>query len=504
MKKCLAVSLLSYVLFDAFCGSSKKNIKEFSNEEISKMEHSANEQLTDRSTYKVSLEIPESIKKSVPKEMWNSVFFQLVVNLLKTEYVYEMSEEEITEKALKGLLSTLDTHSSYMDEKTFTSLRNQTDGEFGGLGIEIMMDDGFVRIKSPIDDTPAYKAGLKSGDMIIYVNDECINGLSSDEVLSKLRGKPKTKVKLKIKRADKNPFNVEIERDLIKIQSVKAELIDNIGYIRISAFDKNTSKDLKKFINENKGKALNGIVLDLRNNPGGLLDEAVAVSNIFLNEGQKIVSIRGRTPESTKYYSSKDKDLLNGLPIVVLINNGSASASEIVAGALRDNKRAITVGIRSFGKGSVQKVIPLSEKSAIKLTVAKYYTPNGESIQANGITPDIEADYAEIKHPDAMFVVREEFFPNALDADKRAKNKKMSDIENKKAIEKLDKKKNDKKTDDEEIDAEVSYRKMPLKERIQKDYQLNKAVDVLNIIAKCSEKINQTKINDKSNEKGNE
>ncbi|MDR1561094.1 MAG: PDZ domain-containing protein, partial [Holosporaceae bacterium] len=204
------------------------------------------------------LVIPDSIKKNVPEEMHYTVLLQLVLNLIRSEYVKELEEGEVSEKAISGMLSSLDPHSSYLNEKAFTSLKNQTDGEFGGLGIEIMMDEGFIRIISPVDDTPAYKAGLKSGDLIIYIDDECINGISAEEALEKLRGKPKTKVKLKIKRGEKNPFDVAIERDLIKIQSVKAEILDNIGYIRISTFDKHTTENIKKFIDESKSKNLHG------------------------------------------------------------------------------------------------------------------------------------------------------------------------------------------------------------------------------------------------------
>jgi carboxyl-terminal processing protease len=430
---------------------------------------------------KSQLVIPESIRKNVPLEAQYQVLLQLIFSLIRTEYVKEMSESEMTEKALAGMLAALDPHSSYLNEKAFSALKNQTDGEFGGLGIEIMMDEGFIRIISPVDDTPAYKAGLKAGDLIIYIDNEFINGISSEEALEKLRGKPKTKVKLKIKRNDKPPFDVEITRDIIKIQSVKAEILDNIGYIRISTFDKNTCLNVIKFIKEIKSKNLHGIVLDLRNNPGGLLDESVAVANIFLNGG-KIVSTRGRTKENTKSFFANSEDLTNGLPLVVLINSGTASAPEIVAGALRDNKRAIIVGTRSFGKGSVQKVIPLSEKTAIKLTIAKHYTPNGECIQANGISPDIEADYATIQRPEYMFIIREEFFNNALDADRKAKNKKFSDAQNKKSLDVLMKKTG--KNNDEDEDQELLYRKLSLRERVEKDYQLSKAFDVINVLKK--------------------
>lgn len=435
-------------------------------------------QITKKNKAKSScgLVIPDSIEKNVPEDMQYPVFLQMILGLIRAEYVNELDEGEAVEKTIAGMLSSLDPHSAYLNEKAFSTLKNQTEGEFGGLGIEIMMDESFVRIISPIDDTPAYKAGLKSGDMIIYVDDECINGLTAEEVIGKLRGKPGTKVKLKIKRSDKPPFDVVIERDIIKVKSVKAEILNNVGYIRISTFDRHVADGIKKFVTESKNKKLFGLVIDVRNNAGGLLEEVVNVCDLFL-DGGKIVYTKGRTEDNCVEFSAKNGDITGGLPIVVLINSGTASASEILAGALRDNKRALIVGTRSFGKGSVQKVIPLSEKTAIKLTVAKYFTPNGESIQANGITPDIEAaDWVEIRKPDALFTVREEFFPNALDADK-SRNKKASDEENKKAIDALGKKKGEK--DKEEEDYELLYRKLSLKERVEKDFQLSKAFDTI-------------------------
>lgn len=404
---------------------------------------------------------------------------QFVCACLKYEYVKEMKDEEIIRKAIEGLLSTLDPHTCYLNEKAFNSLKTLTDGEFGGLGIEIIIDENFIRIISPIDDTPADKAGLKSGDLIIAIDDECISGISAEEALEKLRGKPGSSVKLKIKRGDKVPFDITIKRDLIKIQSVKAEVLDDVGYIRISTFDKNTCSSLRKFLEENKN--LKGIILDVRNNPGGLLDEAVSVSNLFLKEG-KIVSTKGRMDGNTKEFFADGADITNGIPIVILINNGTASAPEILAGALRDNKRAVVVGMRSFGKGSVQKIIPLSEKTAMKLTVAKHYTPSGECIQGNGISPDIEADYASVKKIEGVFTLREEFFNNALDSKDIAKKhpnaKKLPDfsVENKK-----------------EKEENIDFRKMPLKERIEKDYQLNKAFDTLKAI-NVYEKIRKEKV----------
>lgn len=492
MKKCLICIALGSVGF-LFAGGSAKDVQDVEalHSEVQKLEHKNNDISKDKSRYKTSVEIPESVKKGVPEEMWNTVFLQLIFSLLKSEYVYEMSDLEMTEKAIKGLLNELDMHTCYMDEKAFSALRDQTDGEFGGLGIEIIMDEGFVRIISPIDDTPAYKAGLKSGDVIIYINDECVYGMSPEEVLSKLRGKPKTKVKLKIKRREKSPFSVVIERDLIKIESVKSEIIDNIGYIRISSFDVNTADKLKKFLKGIGRKNIKGLVLDLRNNPGGLLEAAVAVSNMFLKSGT-IVSMRGRTPESTMYYSADSTDLTNGLPLAVLINDGSASASEIVAGALRDNKRALVVGVRSFGKGSVQKIIPLSEKSAVRLTVAKYFMPNGESIQGRGVEPDIEACLGEIR-PFTTIRFQESDSPKALDADLLKNEKKKAEMKNKKVLDDLDKSLEQKKSDEKDEDAEVSYRKLSLKERVQKDYQLNKAFDVVKVLAQCNGEVESAK-----------
>ncbi|MDR1362205.1 MAG: S41 family peptidase [Holosporaceae bacterium] len=429
---------------------------------------------------KCTLGIPDCIKTNVPDDMQYLVLLQLILGLVKSEYVNDLDDEEITEKAIAGILSSLDPHSCYLNEKALSSLKNQTDGEFGGLGIEIMMDDGFVRIISPVDDTPAHRAGIKPGDLIIYINDECINGISAEEALEKLRGKPGTSVKLKIKRGDGIPFNVKIERAIIKIESVKTEILDNIGYVRISTFDKNTTRNIKKFIAENKSKKLLGLVLDIRNNPGGLLDEAVSVSNIFL-DGGKIVSTRGRTAENSNDFFATNGDLTNGLPLVILINSGTASAPEILAGALRDNNRATIVGSRSFGKGSVQKIIPLSDKTALKLTVAKHFTPSGECIQANGISPDIEADSALLKKSENVFIVREEILNNALDADKKAKNKKITDEINLKSIEALN---NPKTSDEHSDDLDFLYRKLPLREKVEKDYQLNKAFDIIKAFEK--------------------
>ena len=428
---------------------------------------------------KSSAVLPAEIQENVPEEMQNIVFLQFLFSFLKNEYVSEIADSDMMEKIISTLLPSLDPHSSYLNEKAFAALKNQIDGEFGGLGIEIMIDEGFIRVISPVDDTPAYKAGLKSGDLIIYIDDECINGVSSEEALGKLRGKPGTKVKLKIKRNNKLPFDVTIEREIIKVQSVKAEILDRIAYVRISTFDANTSKNLLKFLKDNLGK-IDGIVMDLRNNPGGLLEECVALADMFLKKGQTIVSIRGRTEENTRKYESKSGDITKGIPIVVIINSATASAPEILAAALTENKRGISVGTRSFGKGTVQKVFQISETTAVKITIAKYYTPSGKCIQADGITPDITADSATIdKH--GVFCVREESLINAIDAGKKVENKKKTDEENKKALDALSKSKKKEKGDDEEVDSESMCRALPLAERVEKDYQLNKAFDIIKV-----------------------
>ncbi len=327
-----------------------------------------------------------------------------VFGKIKQNYVEEVEDKELLENAIRGLLSGLDPHSAYLDKSAFTELREGTSGEFGGLGIVVGMEDGFVKVISPIDDTPAARAGVKSGDLIIRLDDKNVKGMSLEDAVSIMRGKPKTDILLTIIRtgADK-PLNIKITRAIIKVQSVRHKTLDKgFGYIRISQFQERTGADLRKAISKLKkanNKKLKGLVLDLRNNPGGLLNAAVEVSDAFL-EGGVVVSIKGRDKSNTMTHSAKGMDLLNEAPIVVLINGGSASASEIVAGALQDHKRAIIMGTQSFGKASVQTVVPLGNGSALKLTTARYYTPNGTSIQAKGIIPDIEIDDLKVSKND--------------------------------------------------------------------------------------------------------
>ncbi len=331
-------------------------------------------------------------------EMLN--LFGEVMERTKAGYVEEVSDQELIEQALNGMLSSLDPHSSYLDAESFNYMSEQTKGKFGGLGIEVTMDNGLVKVVSPIDDTPASKAGLKSGDYITHIDDETVIGLNLNEAVAKLRGKIGTKVKLSIRREGEKPFDVTLKRQEIKIQSVKTEIKDNdILYVRISSFTEDNDKAITKaYENANKklGEKLAGIVIDVRNNPGGLLDQAIAISDLFLDKGE-IVSTRSRNEQDNIKYSAHDGDISNGLPIVVMINEGSASASEIVAGALQDHHRAIILGEKSFGKGSVQTVIPLGDFGAMRLTTARYYTPSGRSIQAKGIEPDIEVLPAQVK-----------------------------------------------------------------------------------------------------------
>ncbi|HUB95696.1 MAG TPA: S41 family peptidase [Stellaceae bacterium] len=327
--------------------------------------------------------------------------FGEVFERVRADYVENVSDEQLIEAAINGMLTSLDPHSSYMNAKSFRDMQVQVEGEFGGLGIEVTMENSLVKVVSPIDDTPAAKAGLKPGDFITEINGEPVLGLSLNDAVERMRGPVGSDIKLTIKRENRDPFVVTMKRAVVKIQSVKSQLQgDDIGYVRITSFNEQADSGVKNAISELKSKAGNkliGIVLDLRNNPGGLLDQAVAVSNDFLSQGE-IVSTRGRHPEDAQRYNAQPPgDLTGGLPMVVLINGGSASASEIVAGALQDHHRAVLLGTRSFGKGSVQTIIQLPGHGAMRLTTARYYTPSGRSIQAKGIEPDIVVEPAKIE-----------------------------------------------------------------------------------------------------------
>jgi carboxyl-terminal processing protease len=319
-----------------------------------------------------------------------------VFERVRADYVEKPDDSKLVESAINGMLAGLDPHSSYMDPKSFRDMQVQTRGEFGGLGIEVTMEDGLVKVVAPIDDTPAAKAGVMSNDIITHLDDEAVQGLTLNQAVDKMRGPVNTKIKLTIMRkgADK-AIDVTIVRDVIRVKSVRSHSEgDDVGYIRITQFNEQTTDGLKQSINDLNAQLgadkVKGYVIDLRNNPGGLLDQAISVSDTFLDKGE-IVSTRGRNAEETQRFNARPGDLTKGKPLIVLINGGSASASEIVAGALQDHKRATLVGTRSFGKGSVQTIIPLGAgNGALRLTTARYYTPSGRSIQAKGITPDIE------------------------------------------------------------------------------------------------------------------
>lgn len=315
-----------------------------------------------------------------------------VFDRVRSDYVESPEDSKLIDAAISGMLTSLDPHSSYLNAKSFRDMQVQTRGEFGGLGIEVTMENGVIKVVTPIDDTPAYKAGVQAGDLITHLDKEQIRGLTLGQAVEKMRGRVKTPLVLTIVRKGKEePFDITVIRDIIRIKSVRFRQEKDVGYIRITTFNEQTQKGVEKAIAELKktlGADLKGYVVDLRNNPGGLLDQAISVSDTFLDRGE-IVSTRGRNADETQRYNARSGDRVEGKPIVVLINGGSASASEIVAGALQDHKRAKIIGTRSFGKGSVQTIIPLGSNGAIRLTTARYYTPSGQSIQAKGITPDI-------------------------------------------------------------------------------------------------------------------
>ena len=376
--------------------------------------------------------------------------FNEVYNRVKNQYVEELTDKELVEKALNGMLQALDPHSSYMNEEVYKEMQVETAGAFGGLGIEITTDKSFIKIVSPIDDTPAQKAGVQAGDYITHLDGVSVVDMTLKEAIDIMRGEVGSSITLTIVRGAENPFDVEIKRDIIKVQSVKHRFIDNVGVLRISTFNEQTTPGLKKIIQEleSSDNPPIGYVLDLRNNPGGLLTESVSVSDIFLEQGE-IVSIRGREKKDVQVYSAKKGDLINGKPLIVLINEGSASASEIVAGALQDHDRAVVMGIKSFGKGSVQTIVPI-DSGAIRLTIAKYYTPSGDSIQAVGIEPDIIVPRAELNVIDESFTFRESDYKDALENE----------------------------TNEESNEEEENFTEL-----LENDYQLSRAIDAAKTIA---------------------
>ena len=399
-----------------------------------------------------------------------------VFQRVQEQYVEEVTDKELIESAISGMLQSLDPHSSYLSVESYEDMQVKTKGTFGGLGIEITMEDGFVKVVSPIDDTPAALAGMQSGDLIIAVNGESLRGLSINEAVSQLRGPIGSKIKITVVRNEEEPFELEIKRDIIKITSVKHNVINNVGYIRLTTFSDTTTEGLKiavEKIQKEIGDNFLGLILDLRNNPGGLLNQSISVSDAFLNQGE-IVSTKGRKKDDASRVFAKKGDIINGKPLVVLINSGSASASEIVAGALKDHSRAIIIGTRSFGKGSVQSIIPLAGNGAMRLTTARYYTPSGISIQAKGIQPDIivEAGITEA-NKDKKKNRREENLRGALDN----KNKKSKD---------------------ENPEPKI---KLTVTEKLIQDNQVSRAIDLIRGISLFSNKINNISKNSLSSKK---
>jgi carboxyl-terminal processing protease len=341
----------------------------------------------------------EPAKPDLPLEELRT--FSEIFGRIKSSYVEPVEDKVLIENAIRGMLSGLDPHSTYLDLDDFQELREGTSGEFGGLGIEVSMEDGFVKVVTPIDDTPAAEAGLQPGDLIIRLDDTPVKGMTLNEAVDIMRGKPGTPLLLTIIReGEAQPLKVELTRAIIKVTSVKKRMLENdIGYARITTFQARTGESLREAITElqqENGSPLKALVLDLRNNPGGVLDAAVNVSDAFIKKGL-VVYTEGRVPNSDQKFNATPDDIMSGAPIVVLVNGGSASASEIVAGALQDHHRAIIMGSKTFGKGSVQTVMPLTNETAVKMTTARYYTPSGRSIQAEGIVPDIKINSVKVE-----------------------------------------------------------------------------------------------------------
>lgn len=412
--------------------------------------------------------------------------FGAAYSVIKSDYVEDTDNQKLIENAIDGMLSKLDPHSGFMNKEDFDEMQTQTKGEFGGLGMEVGMDKGFVRVMAPIDDTPAHKAGIQTGDYITHVDGISTFGQSLNDTVKKMRGKPGTKVKLTLSRKGKDPFDLTLKRDIIKVKPVKFEAKDDIGYIRISTFSETTTKMLHEAIKELKkqiGKNnIKGYILDLRNNPGGLLDQAVDVTDTFLTQGE-IVSTRSRKPEDTMRFSAKKGDLTDGLPIVVMINEGSASASEIVAGALQDHKRAVIVGLKSFGKGSVQTVRQIPGFGGIRITTARYYTPSGNSIQAKGITPDVIIPRAKLEEEAPIKGYEEADLPQAIAAEEGkkaidAKAEALKKKEEQKALKKLLRDHSADKEDKQENDTEE-----------KQDYQLDRALDIVHALSVMHEAV---------------
>ena len=413
--------------------------------------------------------------------------FAEVYNAIKQGYVEPVEDKKMIANAISGMVSNLDPHSTYLDVDAFKDLQVGTQGEFGGIGIEVGMEDGLVKVVSPIEDTPAFRAGLKAGDLIFKIDDTPVKGLALSDAVKKMRGKPKTSIRLSvIRKGETKPLEFTLVREVIKVQSVKSKLFeDGYAWARITQFQENTGPNLVKHLNDlAKPGTLKGLVLDLRNDPGGLLNSAVGVSAAFLPANVKVVSTDGRLADSKSELLARSEDYLRGrgddylkdlapvfkkIPMVVLVNGGSASASEIVAGALQDHKRAVIMGTQTFGKGSVQTILPLPGNTAIKLTTARYYTPNGRAIQAKGIVPDITVEETANGRPSNSFRMREVDLERHLENDKEAAPKEAAKPQSKSGKEKPGK---DKTEEEDEPPVRLEFAS-------KDDYQFQQAVNLL-------------------------
>ncbi len=438
--------------------------------------------------------------------------FSQVLDLVERHYVNNPDRQELMENAIEGMLEGLDPHSTYMDEDEYKEMQENTSGEFTGVGIEISSENGQVTVVSPIEDTPAYRAGLLPGDIILSIDDEPTQELSLQEVVTRIRGPKGSEVELTVKQLNATtPKTFKIIRDSIPLISVKdAELEEGYHWLRITRFSERTTDDLHEAIEKATKKPLKGMILDMRNNPGGLVDEAVSVADTFLSGGKDIVSIRGRSKVSVRRYTSKNQGDDVTVPLVVLVNAGSASASEIVAGALRDHKRALIVGEKTFGKGSVQNIIPLADGSGLKITVALYYTPNGNSIQAEGITPDIEVPFEPVDEATAEArkrIVREKDLSRHIEGanEKKEKQNKKKDASSKeesktdtkkdvkaKSEKDADKKKDEKADSKKDETGKSSTKKLSKEEediidRLAKDNQLRMALQFVKNLPRLQE-----------------
>ncbi len=434
--------------------------------------------------------------KSKPANDKSELYQQLnlfgdVLERVRRDYVEPVDEKTLMENAINGMLASLDPHSSYMNPKVYRDMQIQTRGEFGGLGIEVTMENGVIKVVSPIDDTPAAKAGIQSGDLIFALDGEPVQGLTLQEAVEKMRGKVGSTIKISVRRASvKEPFDLSLTRETIKVKSVRYRLEGDVGYIRITSFTEQSTSGMLDAVEKMKkeaGTKLKGFVLDLRNNPGGLLDQAISVSDAFMDKGE-IVSVKARKAEDVQRWNAKPGDVANGMPIVVLVNGGSASASEIVAGALQDHRRAIILGTRTFGKGSVQTIMQVTGGGAIRLTTALYFTPSGRSIQKEGIKPDIEVEQAKVETIQQRMSFREEnlrrSITNPIDGEKKKEEAKPEAA-------KPDAAKPDaaKPGDKDKPAAQSGDPDEPPKDSVA-DYQLMRALDLIRGISLYSSRAN--------------